>query len=101
MQLSRQGEASFHLAFQKSGFNSQLAMRLLWGLPNFRERLLPAADVEMCGRDTLTARPPPLPHVQVSPTRRWELAQSGLVLLALLVPSSVMAAVVLDEPLSL
>lgn len=77
-------------------------MRLLWGsLPNFRERLLPRpADVEMtCGREVSgdTSRPLPVPQVQIAATRRSELAQSGLVLLALLVPSSVMAAVVLDE----
>ena len=39
----------------------------------------------------------PVAQVQIAATRRSELAQSGLVLLALLVPSSVMAAVVLDE----
>ena len=80
-------------------------MRLLWGsLPNFRERLLPRpADVEMtCGREVSgdASRPLPVPQVQIAATRRSELAQSGLVLLvllALLVPSSVMAAVVLDE----
>ncbi|CAK9082912.1 unnamed protein product [Durusdinium trenchii] len=77
----------------------------LWGsFASFRERLLPGpssrvADVEMTSSSESTAvrRGIPAPEVNVTSGRAWDFLMSTVVLCALIIPTLVMTAVVLQE----
>lgn len=77
----------------------------LWGsFANFRERLLPgpnagAADVEMTANSesNVLQRGSPAPEVNIVSGRARDFLASALILFALVVPTGIMAVVVIDE----